>query len=312
MDQYGFNETDFRKPLGELTEILQQVWEGEKKRNNFSVVSVDLDYHLSGLYNFSRAVVLNQNGGEAQLLFENESYIKFLKDIFLCKKMGYINTELEEINLYHTEDFFLKVVFNVGLPTELPQMGMYMDSDGNVADREDIIEIIWDGFEYYGNHMSFANCVPLQAEHPEYSFDFLKKIYTDKKLSNLFLYGIEGNHYELINGKVNTNHHFPKLLIGNNYLSHPASYEYPNKGKIYYDIHKNRKTSAYAPYMFKKDSLEQEIFQTDVVLMDNLPRFLLSESDNFDALIDDIKSLLYQNGAQKIIDEVNRQLDGMK
>jgi hypothetical protein len=307
MDKYSLTEEDLNKPLEELWDILRMVYEGEKGRDSFTVISTDIDYGISGLYNISSAVVINQEGGKAHLLLDNPTYLDFIDDIYACVKEGFINPDIA--STHNLDKFFMYLCFDAGLPTNQFLQGRIKTSDGKIASRDDVTEIILDDYNYYAGSLSFANCIPISSRYPDYALDFLTKVYTDKVLTNLFFYGIKGLHYELVDGQVNHYDLFAKILIGNDYLSYPLDYELPDKESLYYSIMNEAQESKYSPYMYDLSSLSKQISSSNHVLNLYLPNLLKGEEKDFSTFIEKLKDELYKAGVEDIINEVNRQLN---
>ncbi len=76
----------------------------------------------------------------------------------------------------------------------------------------------------------WACCVPVSAEEPEAAVKFLNMLYTDERVANLIVWGIEGETYEIIDGRAcypegqdrdTCYYHWSEWYFGNGFLTLP-------------------------------------------------------------------------------------------
>lgn len=313
MEKYEITEEDLNKPLYELSGILEKVAEGEKNNSNFKVISIDrsLDQFKCSdtsriLYNGNKAFTLSNDISEgAMLKLEDEDYINWLKALNSYSTKGYIH----QVETYNIDDFFMYIELSSSTFYENPLFGRFYNTEGNYANSFSIEEVrLSDYFTSSANNMDTGNCISAYSNKKDEAFDYLYRVYTDPYVTNLLLYGIEGVNYYMEDGKVvgqiiATN----ELLIGNIYLSNPIYYEFVDKTEKYYSL-QNSLPSPYYNFVFDTTMVQEELSMTDSIMSQLASRILTEEIDDFDTFVEDTKKQLYDNGAQRFIDEVNRQI----
>lgn len=72
----------------------------------------------------------------------------------------------------------------------------------------------------------WAWCVPTTSEHPEAAVAFMNLMYTNAEIENLFVYGIEGRDYEVVDGEAvlsaDAQYQCSDFFFGNQFLAYPA------------------------------------------------------------------------------------------
>lgn len=144
----------------------------------------------------------------------------------------------------------------------------------------------------------------------DYVFDFLTKVYTDTKLSNLLLFGIEDKDYKIIDGiipfseaKFDMNNW---LVYGNSFIATPLEYEFKNKTELYMELHNKAELNPLCRFVFDESKVKNIVTQTDGC-MEKLER-IFNEDADFDEVLNSIRQDLYANNVQTLIDEVDAQV----
>ncbi len=72
----------------------------------------------------------------------------------------------------------------------------------------------------------WAWCVPTTSEHPEAAVAFMNLMYTNAEIENLFVYGIEGRDYDVVDGEAvlreDLSYQCSDFFFGNQFLAYPG------------------------------------------------------------------------------------------
>jgi len=313
MRKYKISEEDLKKPIYELEDILKIVAEGEKENSAFRVIALSncISFNLSEIslgYLDSTAVSLyNDTTKKAGSVLDDEEYIHWLKALWQYANQGFIG-EASSI----LDDFFITIKANSSLPYSIPLTPMIplYNSNGKLVDSDDVVEIFLDNY-YKGclswnNYSMYANVIPAASIHKDEAFDFLMRLYTDPFLTNILTYGIENKTFIMKDGKVEwPDMHY--IGYGNDYISYPRNYEYADKNERYWKLNEEL-PYIYYDFVFDTSEVKTEIEITNMIMGD-VSNILTENITDFDAFIADIRKKLYDNGLEKILNEVNRQRD---
>lgn len=157
-----------------------------------------------------------------------------------------------------------------------------------------------------------GNCVSVSKNSPniEIAQEVLAEIYSNKKITNLLVYGEEEVDYKIENGRAvnveNEEYVNPSVFIGNQFLATPHFFQSKEKNKEYIEKIHNMKLSKVAGFVFDGSNVEREIQQ----VTDIMNAFLACdmELDVFSKSIEEWKDRMNEAGLTKIEEEVNKQL----
>ncbi|HZK34715.1 MAG TPA: DUF3502 domain-containing protein [Bacillota bacterium] len=313
MDKYGLTEDDFKKPLIELTDIFTTVKKGEGE--DFYPLWSSIAFNLSSIPRISNAVIMNRNTYKAGLLLDSEEYLEILKALYHMHELGHMPPADISKSNRNLDTFLIKFLFTTDFPYALPDTKS-ITKNSRVATHEDALTISLDEYGWYGQKKTSCTAINTKSTNKEWAFDFLTKVYTDTKLSNLLLFGIEGEHYEtedemiqLSGAKFDMNNW---LVYGNSFIASPLEYEFKNKTELYMDLHNQAELDPLCRFIFDDSEVSDIISETNEC-MKNVDRIfrvrLFEEGADFDDVIDGIRQELYVAGVQTLIDEANAQID---
>ena len=163
------------------------------------------------------------------------------------------------------------------------------------------------------NCVKFAWCVPENAKNPEAAVAFLNLMYTDETISNLMAWGLEGRDYVVENGMARYPddqgqlYHSGDFDIGNQFLCIPWIGSEEDIREKSLEATENAALSPYLGFVFDSEAVTNELAAISNAKAE-FSRQINSGmvgSDEYDAYI----QKLYDCGAQKVIDEVQVQLD---
>lgn len=152
------------------------------------------------------------------------------------------------------------------------------------------------------------------SENPERAMMFMELLNTDKELYNLLCYGIEGVHYEKLEGDYirpiadsgyapNTNWEFASVFNAYKLEGLPE-----NVWEETRELNMSAVASPLIGFAFDPTAVQSEIAQCTSVRQEFLPALELGYADP-DELLPEFLEKLEIAGAQKIIDEMQSQID---
>jgi len=160
------------------------------------------------------------------------------------------------------------------------------------------------------------------CENPERALEVLNEFYVNADLANHLEWGIEGEHYQIIDkekgivdflegqhpGNVSY-YNFIKDNIPNCYLTYVGKNESPEKWQLYQDFKKNNTIiSPFLGFVFDSSKVQNEVAACTNVANKYSGGLLsgqLDPSTEYDKFVSELQA----NGIQVIIDEAQKQLD---
>lgn len=169
------------------------------------------------------------------------------------------------------------------------------------------------------NITSFMWSIPRNSQDPERAMMLLDLLYTDKKLINLFDWGIEGKHYvktsenaiDYPQGVTVTNSGYnlnANWLFGNMFLSYNFKGDDPERYKMLADFNKKAKKSKALGFSFNSEPVKTEIASLTNVRNQYLVALETGTVDPATLLPEYIKKMK-ASGIDKVIAEKQKQLD---
>jgi len=160
--------------------------------------------------------------------------------------------------------------------------------------------------------------IPAASKHPDEAFKFIEALYTDTYLSNLFIYGIEGQHYEKVAGKENV----VKLLggeksgykagngwrFGDQFKDYLMDTEDPQKWAQFLAYNKAGTPTKSVGFAYDKKNVDTEIASC-IAVVKTYYKQLLAGSVDVDSTVKKFKSDLDKAGVAKVITDMQTQYD---
>ena len=165
-----------------------------------------------------------------------------------------------------------------------------------------------------GGMTGFTWCVPNSSAEPEAAITFMSMMYTSPEISNLMAWGIEGRDYivedgvaKYPDGNSEVPYHSDDFLIGNQFLALPWEGNSPTMREESLAQMEAAPISAYLGFTANTDSIATEVSALSNVYAEFGPQIEtgMAAPEVYDQFVE----RLYDNGAQKVIDEYQRQLD---
>ena len=166
------------------------------------------------------------------------------------------------------------------------------------------------------NVTKFVWGVPHNSTEPEAAVKFLNLMVTDPRIENLLVWGIEGRDYQVTDGvagfvegqDANTvAYQVADFMFGNQFLAYPwdgQPADFRDQAKAEMD---SAKMSNYFGFSCDTSQIQNEISAVANVISEYCPSLEsgLAPEGTYEQFIEK----LYSSGAQKIVDEYQRQLD---
>ena len=320
LEKYGYSEADVNCGIGELSSIVRTISEGEADNPEYTAISMKswLMDQWPSLYMpnpYMDYVGINDEG-RAECIFSNEEYRSFLKDVFgLAEESGVKVTVGGEPEF---EDC-LMTVSCWALPWFNPVCMFEYTLTGYKASKTRLPEYI---ITYpYGMSIDIVrpcainNCVMKQSRNKERAYDFLTRVYTDKKLSEIVLYGRENVTYEIHDGLIYTRDDDKvrgaspsrAFFLGNSYISPPGSSEIPDKDAVISKYADKIQYGKYYSYFYKiagKVDLCSKISQLGEGFLSRA-----AAAEDFDGFYDDFLLELNEAGLSELLDDIQNDFD---
>ncbi|MFW5981224.1 MAG: ABC transporter substrate-binding protein [bacterium] len=158
------------------------------------------------------------------------------------------------------------------------------------------------------------------TKHPDKAMQVIDLLHRDKDFWNLFVWGIEGEHYEKVDENIIS---LPEDVekradtgydpginweIGNEFLSYIWDSENPNKWDLYREYNENAEPTYLLGFVFNPENVKAEIAALNNVWKQYRP-IIETGSVDTSGIIDRVNQKFYQVGLDTIIEEAQRQLD---
>ena len=158
--------------------------------------------------------------------------------------------------------------------------------------------------------------VSANSKNKEKANEFLNLLNTDPTIRNMINYGLEGVHYEkigdnqikLINKK---GYDVPYFSLGNLFITYVTENEPETKWDEFQDFNDAAKSSPALGFKFNSKSVSTEIAAVNNVL-EEFKATIYSGSVDVDEYLEKLNTKLKQQGLDKIIEEMQRQIDEWK
>ncbi|MGO4373383.1 ABC transporter substrate-binding protein, partial [Paenibacillus sp. MCAF20] len=156
------------------------------------------------------------------------------------------------------------------------------------------------------------------SKNPERTMMFLDLMYTDKDLTNLFLWGIEGKHYVKVNESTidypegveatTVGYSLQTWMVPNQSIGYIRTTDLPNVWELTAEANKNAIKSKALGFAFNSEPVKNEITALQNVV-EQYRKAL--ESGTFDPAdkLQEYKEKLKSAGIDKVIAEKQKQLD---
>lgn len=246
-------------------------------------------------------------------IFETEEYKEYVDMKYAWNQEGYINqAEIEKLSSKTIKE--LKNNREVGFSTvNISPTTKATNSAKNPYE----VEVIEFTENYIDTGCAFGSAYMINSasddETVEACMKFVNTLFTDEKVANLLTYGIEGTHYDLVDGRISliadakyktagvwpiTAYNATTLLVGDE----------DNKEEAYKAFNESGILSCTAGFTFDESNVEAEIAACDAVVSEY--KLLLEKGFyNPDEYLPKMVDALKKAGLEKVIAEIQTQYD---
>ena len=172
---------------------------------------------------------------------------------------------------------------------------------------EDLIPIEIQGWwdtPYRG--AGYKTVVPAASEHREMAQKVLAAIYTDPEISELFAYGVENIHYEVVEGKISPLGPFYDSMYGNPFLTKPSLFDTDDKQERCWDYFEKEAVSELTGFQFDDSGIQQEWKDITAVYI-NHHLFYLGMSEEPEKEEEVLRRELEEAGIAKVSETLTEQ-----
>ena len=158
--------------------------------------------------------------------------------------------------------------------------------------------------------------VAKNTKHPEKAVEFLNLLNTDEYLRNLINFGVEGVHYDLtdkgqVKMKEPVTYNVSYMSVGNLFKTKTLDGDPVTKWDDFKKFNDEAKMAPSLGFKFNSAGLENEIAAINNVL-DEFKSSLYSGAVDVDSTLKAFNEKLYAQGLQKVMDEMQKQVDAWK
>ncbi len=276
---------------------------------------------------------------------ENEDFIPYIRqasylydypsDLFeLCRPIGICKDsegKYKAVNIYEDERVRRSII-------SCREMGeresIYMPSDdwqkklktGNFFVAIGVSDSEYPGARKYISNPFISdcsggvNCISSTTDNKKAAFELLCAVYTDRELSEMLAYGIEGKHYQVENDKIyktNTNYAGGRgaaSLLTNIWILRESDYDH----YIPIPLSEEEKETLEISPLFKHPldlrSIKLQLLELQRCALDNFPdnvegwAYKYEEVSDFNKIYDEALMELKKAGIDEVLNELNKQL----
>ena len=272
-----YNYDTEKSPLEQL-DILEEI----KSNENLAFV---LPQHFESIVNFTNVRNLelplywDSEANEIKCIFDNREYLDRIRTVCELRAGGFETTG---------ENIFAKVSREV-LPDE--------DIEGYIRD------IQTDGVTLKG--LWYCSGVTPISQTPDKAFDLLATVFTDPYLNNLLTYGIEGEDYNIVDGRAdNTYNIWGEPAFANSLICLPSTSQPKDLPERLRNGIENAEPDDALAFRIDKRGFHDKLLEIANYVSDFSDEVT---GDNFDETVQKYREKLFDAGLQEIIDDVNRQ-----
>jgi putative aldouronate transport system substrate-binding protein len=263
------------------------------------------------------AVVFLDNPGKVVNFYKTDNYRRQLERVHGWWNKGYVYKDA----VINTDGQEVLIKNNVGITwTTGSELGVEVSKLNQTGHRIRAVKAD-PGLITTGAMTKFFWAVPAHSKEPEAALKFLNILYIDPDVNNLLVWGIEGRDYEVkANGTVgypagitatNVPYHSADFLWGNQFITKVWSGNPPDLREQAKKENQNAMVSPLLGFSIDTAPIQNEIATLSNVISQYRPGLESGMVDPATGLPEFIRAL-EAGGSEKLITEVQRQLDAWK
>ncbi|CDZ23533.1 putative secreted protein [[Clostridium] cellulosi] len=304
VNKYHLDISNPSADLWDYEDMLKKVYEGEKTNKKFSALVLLTDLSNNCLMNYdaiTKAIGINlmDPSAKAVNMYEQDYVKKWFITIKRYRDLGFICDNPDNYFMRYEGYFAESGTEGSGKY----KVNMLFRKIGPLYAKQSAV-----------NHA--INGIASWSENKENAFEMLKLCTTDKDIANLLVYGIEGQNYTLKDGKVVPNkndYHDPinQMFFANNLLLY-SSPEFGIDMSNCKEYNASAKESPILGFFFDDSRVKKEVKATDAVVAKYTEQLWDGEEANAEETLAQMQRELKAAGIDKVLDEVNRQIEAWK
>lgn len=317
LDKYKLDISNV-KTLEDLEPLLKVVKEGEGKK--FFPISTNKDFRTMipfDLVNEGIPVGVSLNTTDYKLVntFETPEMMKLFETLRKYYQAGYIATDAPTIgdnsSIMKTGDWFV----------DIPNTAPFADIGWTNSLGYPVVSVpAEESYVYNWSVTGSMMAINKNSEHPEEAMKFLNLLNTDPYVRNLVDKGIEGRHYQKVEGKDNVIQYLPlrkeaydmpSFTLGNMFLTYLLPEDPSNKWDEFDKFNKAAKNAPLLGFNFDVSKVKTELAACINVQKEFYPSLYNGAVDPQSYIPKALKKFK-EAGLDKVIEEAQRQLDEWK
>lgn len=315
VDKYNFDPASFKK-LEDLEPYLATL-----KANEPGVIPIDgttaifaIIREFEEISRDNPAVIWKDGRNHEVLnLYKTPEFKERLKLIRSWYEKGYIQSDVLQIK-ENESDYRARRIGASG-STTMAYPGSVNDYNKTVRGYE-VYEIVVDDSPFLCTASASATitCVAQSSKNAKEAVQVAELVNNDAKLSNLLFFGIEGKHYKKVGEniiEVMENSDYKDVqgwVFGNTFNSFVKTTEDPQKHQKILETHEKAQVSSIMGFVFDGENVKNELSQLRAVRQElYIP--LVKGAVDPDEKLPELIEKADRAGAQKVIDEVQRQIN---
>ena len=318
MEKYGFTGEDLAKDITELEDVLRTVSSGED-RDGFAAFVYNPRFFLESIpfsyidTSLPAGYWLENGSGEIQVvnLFDTEEMYDLVETMNRYYEAGYVQIGGDMESL---QSFFLQPDFNGSPIRRSDGLDTWTNTSGAALLR----------IPYYQkteDQLMYEICtIPSWSEKKEEAWEFLTFINENEEASNLLLYGIEGEDYEISGDSVLAGEDLTETdifyrCLGNLLTASPlVPYEDSQKAELLEEELESLQESPLKGFVFDEEPVRQEAeavraLYNELTYFEEMFAFEKSgEYGTWQEYYSAYSQMLKDAGIDRIVEEMNRQI----
>lgn len=253
------------------------------------------------------------SSGEAKWLnlFETDLYKKSAEVARRWFVNGYVNADIATTKEDDKAGLNEGKIFSYGCPTNI-ELGGYKYPLKMYRIVQPILST--------GSVQGALFVIPRQSQNPERAMMLIDKMHTDAKLDNMLVYGIEGTHFVLKDGKIvediagvtaeTRTYRLQNWIFGNEALVYPTIDEDPNLQQILDEFNQNAIKSPALGFVYDPSKMKNEIAALENIKLEFDPVISSGVTDAMkDGHYEKFLAKLKAAGIDRLIADKQAQLD---
>lgn len=319
-DKYGLDySTGHVKDITELYDFMDQVLENEKDmwciNEKASFGSTVFENTRGDRETFNVVAAIDADDPEMKVYFAMDEYdLEGYKKTNELYKKGYIREDVATVmdNSGDVKANRYAITHNTGKPGG--------DVEYSSKQGEEYVMLYNDGYPIKlpkDAGVTTMTAINVNSKNPEAALKLYSAMWTDKELFNMFLFGIEGEHYKKVGenrveliADSGYNRSSYGWMLGNQFNSWLQPGQADTVWEETDEMNRNAMKSVLAGFVLDTEPIAAEVAQINAVQAEYKGQYLYS--DDVDAWFKEYTDKLWSAGAQTVIDEVQKQLDAWR